>query len=325
MTRRPTEQVNRELSRQQAAAVLARRPRTEHLPVALEQHTDPPELGPELATLRGLIRKAGKTRITETVLVTVKMARAMQHLGLHKKNRKVMQSKVAMIAHIMLEGRFRAIEPMRFDWDGEFRDGQHRSDAVISSGVAIKFDVTFGMDPEDFHFIDTGMRRNGAQFLDLDGIKHASKVATIVRMLYRIESGGMMLDDHAVYLRGVELADELMSRAIAAAFRLRRKDIIASSAAVAYRMIATGSRRKLSVDEFWDRFVLGDMLETSSPIYKLRERFAKGQIWRVNQYLYQTQHAAWIIKAWNAWVRGETPSSHKLFTWTEENELPGVE
>jgi hypothetical protein len=324
MERKERQPASPVLSPQQARVIL-RQQSQEHLPPALEHHVDPPELAKELAQLRALIRKAGKTKmIVEGFKLTPTMARACLALR-QKKNRRVVPSKVAMLRTILLEGRFRAVELMRFDWDGDFRDGQHRTEAVASSGVTIEVDMQFGMDPKDFQFIDAGQRRTGSQFLDLDGVKSANEIAAIVRLKHRIEHQGAVLDDHAVFLKGKEIADDLMVRALAAAWRLRTSQkVIASAAALAYRLIASQSKRAPSIDEFWDRLVIGDEIKTTNPVFKLRAKFtrtARDKARKGHQYLTQTQHAAWIIRAWNAWSQGDTAVD---FTWTDQNGLPIV-
>lgn len=312
------------LSPQQAQAVLQPHHQP-HLPAGLEHRTDPPGLGKELAKLRALIRDAGNTRTTVRLNVTPEMARAMLSLRI-KKNRKINRAWVEKLKAMLLESRFSDEEPMRFDWEGDFRDGQHRATAIAESGVAIDMDVRFGMDPRHFQTLDGGLRRTAAQFLDLDDVKNANEIAAITRLKHRIEHQGAALDDHAVFLAGREIADDLMVRALAASWRLRRGDVkvILSSAALAYRMIATNPGRALSIDEFWDRFVLGDQLRTTDPIYKLRAKFArtaKDKTRKGHQYLTQTQHAAWIINAWNAWTKRDAAVS---FNWSDPNGLPAV-
>jgi hypothetical protein len=131
-------------------------------------------------------------------------------------------------------------------------------------------------------------------------------------------------DQENVYLLGHELNDDILLCGIAAGSRVRKQGVILSSAALAYRMIATQSARHLALGEFWDRFAVGDDLKTSNPVFKLRAQFEKerrAKERKAQQYLTQAQHAAWIILAWNAWAIGQTAVS---FRWSDENALPAV-
>jgi hypothetical protein len=311
------------LSEQQAREILRRQGQDQ--PIGLEARADPTHLGKELAQLRALIRQYGKKRATVPMVVTGKMAEAMLFLR-RKKNRRIYRPWVEKLKVILLADRFHGdIARAIFDWDGDLRDAQHRLTAIKETGVKVQMDVTLGVDPDSFPAMDTGLRRSAAQFLDLDGIKYAGSIAAVARFQYRIDNNGALPDDELVYRLGRELADDVMRRALVAASKLRsKKKVILSSAALAYRLIASEAKRALSVDEFWDRLVKGDELKTSSPVYKLREHFdkerdIKGR--KIHQYLTQAQHAAWIIRAWNSWSAGQTAMD---FKWPDPNGLPPV-
>ena len=320
-------QSNPVLTDQQAREVLRRQPLSPgHLPIGLEARTDPPGLVKELAQLRALIRKYGKTPTTVELRVGAKLAEAMLFLRV-KKNRKIYRPWVEKLKVILLEGRFHGdIARAIFDWEGDLRDGQHRLTAIMETGVEVTMDVKFGVDPASFPAMDVGIKRSAAQFLDLEGIGWAAAVAAIVRLRYRVEHSGATPDDEAVVLAGRELADDITLRALQAAARLRaKKQVILSSSALAYRMIALDAKRALSVDEFWDRLVKGDDIKASDPVFKLREhldeqvRTKKNR--KAHQYLTQTQHCAWIIQAWNVWAAGQTSIR---FKWDDANALPVV-
>jgi len=307
------------------ARMLRRQGALPSLPIGLEARADPPHLGAELALLRGLIREHGREVATVPMRVGKNMAEAMLFLRV-KPNRPLNRGWVEKLKVIEQEGRLHNdVVIVSFDWDGDFRDGQHRMTMVAETGAELDIRVTFGMNPASFQAMDVGLRRKAQDFLWLDGVKSPKTVAATVRLQYRIDHVGVTPDDEAVYLIGKDIDDEVMARAVAAAIRLRKKKVSASSAALAYRLIATKSRRAHSIDEFWDRLVIGDQLETSSPIYKLREQFdrvrdAKDR--KERQYLSQTQAAAWIINAWNSWIGGHRRVD---FRWPNQNQLPAVD
>lgn len=300
-----------------------RQPQAVHLPVGLEARVDPPHLGKELAWLRSNIRQAGHVKTTiEGVSVTPGLAEAA--LFLRVKNRDIDPKWVDRLVVIIKEGRFRNFEALIFDWEGDFREGQHRMSAIVKAGKFVDMGFTFGVDPAAFPAMNVGKPRTAAQFMKLDDMSYAGTIAAIVRLQYRIDHPGLAPDQENVYLLGRELDDDVLHRAIAGGSRVRRQGVILSSAALAYRMIATEARRHLVLDEFWDRFTVGDELKVSSPIFKLRAQFERERITKdrkVKQYLTQAQHAAWIIQAWNAWSSGETAVS---FRWNDENAVPAV-
>jgi len=317
------------LSDRQARELLRRQrgvaaPPSTNLPTGLEARADPPHLGAELAQLRTLIRQHDKQRATVEMRITKRMAEAMLFLRI-KRNRRIDRVWVEKLKAILLAGRFHSdVGRVEFDWDGNMQDAQHRLLAIFETGVEVNMDVAFGLDPASFQSKDTGIRRKAAQFLELDGIRYGGSIAATVRFQYRLDHNGGVLDDEGVYLLGKEMADDLTQIALHQAARLRKKRVITSSAVLAYRLIKLGAQRAAVLDQFWDRLAQGDDLKISDPIYKLREHFdrernAKNR--KAKQFLTQTQHAAWIIQAWNSWASGQTAVS---FKWTDPNALPVV-
>lgn len=71
-------------------------------------------------------------------------------------------------------------------------DGQHRLMAIVQCGIPIK--LKFEIAKEDaFPFIDLGMKRTAADMLATKGIKRASHIATLSKMVYAARYGDMPL------------------------------------------------------------------------------------------------------------------------------------
>jgi hypothetical protein len=324
-------------SERQAREILRRQQGHVHLPAGLEARVDPPDLGEELALLRSLIRKHAQTDGAEKLLVTPKLAAAMLHMM--GKNRKLSRVWVERWKRSLVEDRWWGLpnQGMGFDWNGMFRDGQHRATAIKESGITAAMWVAFGVDPAAFWAMDTGLRRNAAQNLVLDEIHHAHHVSHVVRLRFRTENRGEMPDDEFVHREGVRLMAEaeggVLECAIQAGHKLRKehRGVTLSSAALAYWLIAKHSKRGLSVDGFFDQLGGdGANLPGDSPIHRLRRKFLALPTGRkAKQYLSQTQHAAWIILAWNAWIAGRRiPTSgtgSRWPNWTYEHVLPQVD
>jgi len=307
------------------------------LPMGLEARNDPPGIDKELAQLRALIRRHGKVAGAVKLKITVKMAKAMKHLM--GKNRKLSEPWVRRWERALQEGRWKDLptQGFAFDWDGLFRDGQHRAAAIINTGIEPDVWVAFGVDPDSFPVMDTGLRRNATQNLVLDGVRFASPVAIVVRLKFRTEHNGEMPDDGFVHDEAAKLMaqDDAMERAVVAGHKVvkEHRGVIASSVILAYWLIATRSKRKLSVDEFFDLLSgEGSGLDETSPIHRLRRKFkplaAAGR--KASQYRSQTEQAAWIIMAWNAWILGRSipvtgEGSRSALAWSQPHALPVVD
>lgn len=300
-------------------------------PPEIEQRAIPEGTVRETRYLRGQIAKHGRNEGWVKVTVTQAMALAM--LAMMARNRKVRRSWVDRLKGMMEEGRFYSINNgLAFDWNGQLRDGQHRLIAISELGLTVQLWALFGMDPAAFDAIDVGAKRRAKEFLDLDDVKYSDLVASVVRFKARIEAGEpVILDEQAVHRTGLVLAqtDDVLIRAIAAAGALRRHSskafsrIPESSLVLAYWLIAKNAKRALSLDQFWDRLVDGTGLTPGDPVLRLRNRLSARSAQtgkQRQQYLAQTEVAAWTILAWNAWATKTTVT----LRWSETHQLPLV-
>jgi len=95
----------------------------------------------------------------ETVIITPKQAESW--LELNKDNRKTSKKKIMEYANEIKNGRWRYThQGIAFDKDGYLLDGQHRLQAIIDSGIALKTVVACGVDRGEFTILDRGFPRN---------------------------------------------------------------------------------------------------------------------------------------------------------------------
>lgn len=295
-------------------------------PSIVEQQEQPVGIDAELKLLRELIAKHGQQDGAERLVVNAKMATAMLHL-MGAGNRRIGRPWVERWKIVLSEGRFGTIpnQGMAFDWNGYFRDGQHRAAAIIETKSEVYIWVAFGVDPAMFAAMDTGNRRNAAQNLEIAKIEHAASVAAVVRLQYRTLHGGAMPDDQLVFALGQQMAGTVLEHALDRAKKLRAdRGATLSSAALAYWLIATKSKHRDRCDKFWEYLIEGYDLPKDGTIFNLRRKFRSLPPGRkAHQYRAQTEQAGWIIKAWNAWVIDEVLSQHAI-RWPNEHRLPEV-
>lgn len=121
-------------------------------------------------------------------LETITPDRAKQFLEKNNQNRNLRQSVVASYANEMSAGRWLATgDPIRFFEDGSLADGQHRLNAVISSGVTVQMWVLRGVGIEAMAGIDMGAKRTVADFMHLHhDLKNANLVCASCRSIYSL-------------------------------------------------------------------------------------------------------------------------------------------
>jgi hypothetical protein len=263
------------------------------------------------------------------MMVSPAMAVAMLATADEKSNRRIIPAWVAKLHRIMDEGRYLLThQGIAFDSNGTLRDGQHRLSAIIKYGQSVQLFVCFGLAPEAFDAIDLGAKRKAAQMLSINGIPSGSHVAAAVRMMHRIETLGEAIDEHGLGLKAVDIwrQSSILQDALHATHRLHGKCPSSSSAIVAYYEIASKSEHNHRLEEFWDKFCRGHLLDEHDPILLLRRQFETVHrpegMGGMGQYLWQTTYSAWIIVAWNAWVHRRR---RVVWKWSEPHKLPPVD
>lgn len=292
------------------------------IPSVAEQLANPVGLSTEVAQLRALISEHSSLHF-EPMHITQRLALAM--LSLNFGNRRISRAWLQRLKRIIERGRFLLThQAAAFDTNGYLRDGQHRLLAVAETGIAVDMPVAFGVDPAAFAAMDVGMRRSGAQSLELDGIKNASQVQAVLRLRHRVtkETSGEKLDDQGVYVLGLEAcqANDLLQRAIGAGFRMQALAPV-SAAAFAYWQIALHSPDRYRLGKFWDQLVEGYELDRGNPLLEARRLLgnARNASKKLHQSLQQTLSVVWIIWAWNEWTAGNTGGRPPR--WTKVHEV----
>jgi hypothetical protein len=106
--------------------------------------------------------------------------RALEYLSKNKDNRHVSPSWVRDLANRQKRGEWMFTgDPIRFDWDGWLRDGQHRLRMVEQTGKSIQVLVVRGLDPKCFMVLDSGKKRGLDTVLEINNYPHFKALSTI--------------------------------------------------------------------------------------------------------------------------------------------------
>lgn len=125
---------------------------------------------------------------TFEITVTPELAKRWLKTNVH--NRKVSKQNLDFLVNQMKDGKWKFNgDTIVFDEDGNLLDGQHRLEAVVVSGRDVESNVTFGIERDTFHTIDTGKVRNSADVLSTQGYKNALVVAAAAKLVMSLESG----------------------------------------------------------------------------------------------------------------------------------------
>lgn len=249
---------------------------------------------------------------TEMVEVTPDVAR--EWLESMAANRNLSRANMESLAEAMDDGRWHDDgSPIRFNRSGQLIDGQHRLSAIILTGTPRTFLVVWGVPDKAMTTLDTGKSRSRGDVLKIHDpqLVNVTNVAATVGMMIRWTKG---YRNH--YLRTVPVnndevvefyeayRDDVMD-ATRHGGRLSKATAAGSPMAFALCFWLFQMLNAEDAEFFWDRLVDGSGLEIGSPVYALRELLAREARTNTRERLRSDVITALIIKAWNAYRRGE--------------------
>lgn len=244
------------------------------------------------------------------VRVTPKMAQ--QWLVKNHKNRNLRNAKVDRYARDLVAGAWRFTgETIKFDWDGNLIDGQHRLAAILKADVEIDLLVVRDVDPKAQDVMDTGAARTTVDMLQLNGKQNSAVLAAGTKLCLNWQAGNIKTSHstlilnptHSEILAFVELDDRIvwsatLAQALYPSLRNARPSVLCFSIWLTSAVDAKASR------EFHQS--LADMATggPGDPRYALLRRLNAMQEEKTSQ----VGQAFVFVKAWNAWRAGDSLS-----------------
>lgn len=245
-------------------------------------------------------------------------------------NRNLRRQKVLQYAQDMRSGHWQTSgQAIQFDWDGRLIDGQHRCEAVIESGVAIRVLVVNGLDPRSREVIDTGAKRTGGDALRFAGFTQDPTVTAAVARIADARENGYLRTAMATSIPTLSSSDiiawaELNPEVVSAISLARRtaKSINIQPSVWAYCLFEiekVGANATVGFAESIADMRLDGKGDPRRVLLEIFHRAATGQRRKPG-----VAEAIYIVfRAWNSWATGQTLNqivpgkSH-----TEGNEIP---
>jgi hypothetical protein len=257
------------------------------------------------------------TRELNITVERIDAKRATEYLGTNWDNRRIRPQRVNVYANQMLRGQWLVTgDPIRFRADGHLVDGQHRLLAIVQAAVtdpSISIEILVIRDlPEDaFQVIDSGLQRMPGDALGYEQKNVNVKVAAM-RVLIVLERGGdPRLSTNLRDVSRVDLAEYYADHQgeIDAALHTANKFVgqygfgnTNFTAWLTFIVLAWRVNKGAST-EFIDSVHSGENLLAGDARLVLRNFMAQPHPDKKSNRAF---HLAIIIKAWNAWMNGET-------------------
>lgn len=184
---------------------------------------------------------------------------------------------------------------------GRLLDGQHRLMACWKSGRPFPAIIVSGLDDRVFDTFDLGARRSIGEILKDRGELNASSLGAALRQLWLLENS--FYNNRGASPTVAEMLDTLERHpGIRNSIRHGRRviDVTAPTIVVALHYMFSLIDKSAS-DYFVERLIDGAELSTGDPILVLRDQLLKAKA-KQKTTLPDAERAAWIIKAWNAFM-----------------------
>ena len=226
-------------------------------------------------------------------------------LSANPHNRRLRDVRVRRYAADMLEGRWvQNAETIKISPRNEIVDGQHRLTAIITSHTSqwmlVARNVPFS------NTIDTGDPRIISDILLIRGENNTKYLGAALGFLYRYRTTGVFARSAgSQQLKNYQL-EELLDKEPNIKQHITPSSELSKRLSPGQGIFAALRYLLFEIDEdyayvFWDGLATGVDLKSTSPIYRLRERLAKGSKIKLNH----TEIAALTFKAWNAYRKGD--------------------
>lgn len=262
-----------------------------------------------------------RDRHSEDVEVTPEMAEYF--LTLNKINRPIRTGHIENLARQMDLGMWHwTDDAIRFDWDGNLIDGQHRCKAIIMHGQPVLCRVSYGIDPEAQKVMDSGAKRSASDALALDNYSNTKNLASCARIMI-MEGMGKSAFSGNLEISNPEIVDLVehkhpdLHRFIISPGRLPRGFAVSTISYINYiGNVALGEHDK--TDRFIEILCHGS--DKNHPARGFRERVLDALM--SNKKLKRSIFWFSLKKAYVMTLQDKNPKYFR--TWTEEIEIPGV-
>jgi hypothetical protein len=280
--------------------------------------------------LKNGLRIPGADENTISEVVTITPQIATQWLRCNRINRPVRKNHVVFLSQEILNGHWQVNgQPIVIADNEDVIDGQHRLMAVIEAGQPIKTLVVYGIKPEAFATIDTGVVRSGADALCLHFTEHSQTVvkavATAVGWVRSLERGTVhhgkrrisnteIIEYAQSHLSLFAHAEQLLS------FPKDNRPLSLGVGTACYEIFAR--KCEDAADAFMSSLYTGEALTREDVEWQLRQSFAK-DAQRTTSKLPTIIKVRMVIKAWN-WRRRGMPTASYQTIQCSANDDPRI-
>ena len=248
----------------------------------------------------------------EQVWITPERAAKLLESNTHNRGDK--EKKVNQYAQDMLNGKWRLNgEAIKISKSGFIADGQNRLMACVKAGVAFETLIVFNVDDEAQEVMDTGAARSLNDVLKLREEAYSSNLSGAIRLSWRWDSELLMSKVSPTTSQALEwLRDNPRVREYVVSHwyqPIRKRTgtgLQIPPAVLSSFFYKTHPILPEEANFFHDELAYQDKTGRAHPInvYRARIQNVESQ----GEAVSDVDHLAYVIKAWNAFLKGEAPN-----------------
>lgn len=236
--------------------------------------------------------------------------RAAKLLELNTHNRDIKEKKVNQYVADMVGKRWKLTgDAIKVTKSNFIADGAHRLMACVKAGERFQTLIVFGVEDEAQDAMDTGAVRTLGDVLKLRGEPHCRTLASVARLSWRWERENLQAHVYPSTLQALEwIRDNPDIREYLSGYWYStiRKHLGVPAPVLVSFFYKVNRVLPKEAKFFRDQLVELDELSKSHPIAVYRSRLEN--IDDNDEAVSEVDHMAYIIKAWNAFLKGDRPS-----------------
>lgn len=245
-------------------------------------------------------------------LVRITPQLAQEWLRSNDNNRAMRQTVVGRLSDAARRGEWMLNgETIKFDWNGNVLDGQHRLAMIVETGITLEIFVIRGLDPRSQETVDRGIRRTLGDMLRLRGEAYAMELSAGLNTFHRIQQGTLKWGAFGGrYYPTIQQAmghleqNPRIREGLTIASRIGHILRISTGITIAHRYTFALIKEPDAI-YFFEKLLTGSNLPDDDPILVFRNVMLQ-DAQRVQGRRYQRhEQAALMVKAWNHYRRGE--------------------
>lgn len=237
---------------------------------------------------------------------TIDREKALEYLAKNKGNRPYQRKYSWFLASRQTDQEWQTNgDSIRFDTNGDLRDGQHRLEMVRQTGMPIDVVVVRGIDPEAFITMDTGKSRGLGDVLSIKGEDYPRSLAGALRWIRRYLSNNMRSTSisHEKHLVTLTEHPELRDSVIFCQKFAKPAGYPGQPAITAAIHYLSSRIDPEKANDFTERFITGlRIIDADDPVGRLRGQL--NDLAKSHRIIAPDQIFAIFLFAWNAYRAG---------------------